>query len=192
MNKHKKFIKEAYQGKHGTMCQDLKDVILKRYPEFKAPFKVGDWVIGKIPTIWPIRARRITSIGAEMARYNDPSIGEGENNGNGFKWLRKATHEEVESHLKEEAIRRGFKKGITMLCIEGAIGTVGKFLSDPEFKYDTGLDRLDAHFPATCFTVYSDGKWAVPIPDTEKPLTFPTTLTITKEEAERILGKKIT
>lgn len=192
MNKHKKFIKEAYQGKHGTMCQDWKDVILKHYPEFEEPFKVGDWVIGKTSTEWPIRARRITSIGGNIARYNDPRLGGGENNGNCVSLLRKATHEEVESHLIEEAIRRGFKKGITMICIEGAIGAVGKFVSDPEFEYDTGLDRLDAHFPGASFTVYSDGKWAVPIPDQEKPLTFSTTLTITKEEAERLLGKKIT
>lgn len=182
MNKHKKFIKEAYQGKHGTMCQDWKDVILKRYPEFKAgaPFKVGDWVIGKTFPIRPLQARRITSIGTETARYNDPSIGEGENNGTSFKWLRKATHEEIESHLIEEAIRRGFKKGITMLCIEGRVGTEGKFPSDPKFKYNPNLDRLDAHFPSASFTVYSDGKWAVPFE------------TITKEEAERLLGKKIT
>jgi hypothetical protein len=46
MNKHKKFIKDAYNGKKGlTMCSQWKEAIEESYPEFKpeSKLKVGEW-----------------------------------------------------------------------------------------------------------------------------------------------------
>lgn len=172
MNKHKKFIKDAYEGKYGTMCQDWKDTILEHYPEFKEEeFKVGDWVIGI--SMFPLKPRKITSFDGKVAKYNDPDIGKGENNGCHVKNLRKASPKEVEEHLIEEAKKRGFGNGYSAKCLvsNGCHYTV----KDNDWDYRV---RTDILFNGTCM-VYREGKWAEIIK------------TMTKEEAEEKLGCKI-
>lgn len=101
---------------------------------------------------------------------------------NGFgsnKWSA-AADQEVKEALEREAKKRGLILGSCIdrkfdknLGIE--IINTAKFIKDPEWYYDFENDYLEHHG----FVVYSRGKWAEIIP------------TITKEEAEKQLGKKI-
>src|SRR5690606_12207106 len=100
MNKHKQFIKDAYEGKYLTMCDKWKSEILKHYPEFGYDIKVGDYVIGKNGYL-PRDFRLVSSVNGDMARYNDPDLGKGENNGTRIQYLRKATPEEVSKFQAE-------------------------------------------------------------------------------------------
>lgn len=171
MGKHYNFIKEAYEGKHGSICQEWKDTILEHYPEFREEeFKVGDWVIGafKYP---PYDPRKITSIKGRIANYNDPEKGDGENNGNRVEHMRKATKEEIEQHLIKEAERRGLWD-VPVKCLYHKVCKTNK--SCIAF-YNHEEDALWSEYGL----VYQKGQWAEIIP------------TMTKEEAEKKLNCKI-
>lgn len=169
MNKHKKFIKDCYEGKHGEMCSTWKDTILKHYPEFKEEdFKVGDWVFYNSTTY------KITG----FSDNNDPWVyGLRGDTENGYKKsvLRKATKEEIEKHLIKEAEKRGFKCGVQVKGLLKTESMIKAGLQTP-FEYVPNKDVLRSK--EYCI-IYEKGIWAEIIE------------TITKKEAEKQLGKKI-
>lgn len=179
MNKHKKFIKDAYEGKYGTMCQDWKNTILEHYPEFKEEeFKVGDWVV-----VSKKNCTKPNPVDALVVYRNDGKDTYGfshkgdwirsfctTNDMQNKSLTRKATPKEVEKRLIEEAKKRGYKKGNY------------KCLWTNDVRYDDcipmyALDEDRLWLKNGC--VYSKGKWAEIIK------------TMTKEEAEEKLGCKI-
>lgn len=165
----KEFILEA----HKAACIDWKQRIEKELPElFESEFKVGDWVVfidGDAPQI---------IIGFD--KYNDYRTQR--INGSKTVWFkydaeRKATKEEIERHLIEEAERRGFKKGVLFHAIreDTLKKSVLPYKYDPlDLKYWHKEDVLCAGG-----NLYVKGQWAEIIP------------TMTKEEAEKKLGYKI-
>lgn len=164
MNKHKIFIKECYEGKHGTMCQEWKDTILEHYPEFKEEFKVGDYVI---ETLSRGQFARIT--GFEDSKTFELELLDGNEDVDYIKDYRKATPKEIEQHLIQEAKKRGLW-GVPIKAINGEVyGKVFKV----DYEYDD--DCLWSEYGR----VYRRGKWAEIIP------------TMTKEEAEKKLNCKI-
>lgn len=94
-----------------------------------------------------------------------------------FKEMTPATDEEVFESLKEEAIRRGFKKGVTvdrsMLKSENIWLGEYVLINEENFSYKSKTNELlmFGHI------IFSEGKWAE--------------ICITREEAEKELGKKI-
>jgi hypothetical protein len=171
MGKHKKFIKDAYEGKYGTMCQDCKDTILEHYPEFK----VGEWVVvpehGVVRLLMsPLESWKWTFSDADtnhIDHFDDDFI------------ERKATPKEVEEHLIEEAKNRGFVNGAMFISVKTDVTTnsTHKISSGPYFeKRHTNGDYV--LYDSRGY-VFANGQWAEIIP------------TMTKEEAEEKLGCKI-
>ena len=202
MNKHKQFIKDAYNGEFGSMCSEWKETILKNYPEFEevedVEFKVGDWVV-VLDTGFQINSN-LNIGGLERVNYigkNKPNGEEGIYSkhigfdsgsfGNADRCLGtkliKATKEEIEKHLIEEAKRRGFKEGIRISRNIGMIANTylntriskTRFSSYNGFQYTKEYDYLTLEG----FVIYKEGNWAEIIK------------TITKEEAEKKLNCKI-
>lgn len=182
MNKHKKFIKYAYEGKYGTMCQDWKDTILEHYPEFKEEeFKVGDWVV-----VSKKNCTKPNPVDALVVYRNDGKetygfshIGDWTrffcttNDMQNKSLTRKATPKEVEEHLIEEAKKRGLYDSNLVKCLSSGKINIKNVSLMP--VYDKKEDELWSKYAL----VYEKGKWAEIIP------------TITKEEAEEKLGCKI-
>lgn len=171
MNKHKRFIKEAYEGKHGSICRKLKDTILKHYPEFHEK----GWYKSEL---------------SKCFAFVDGLVDDGDFVGFGFldngKWIglsdgwtshfhthwTKATKEEILSHLSKEADNRGYDFGVSCKSLlSGDIVT----LTNNGTSYIPETDELHVK---NCL-VYKKGQWADKIK------------TITKEEAEKKLGVKI-
>lgn len=171
MNKHKQFIKDAYNGEFGSMCSEWKETILKSYPEFEeGEFKVGDWIIGKdgFSPITPVKILKKDNYN-HFSKNGDSTI----NDFVSDKYVGKATKEEIEKHLIEEAKRRGFKEGVNYYSVITG-NEVNKILSN--LKY---YERTDNLTDGCGGSVYLKGKWANIIE------------TITKEEAEKKLNCKI-
>jgi len=174
MNKHKKFIKKAYNGELGlTMCSEWKEAIEKQYPEFKNQSKVGEWHKGIGKTLVCITNNdngNIYGYGFDKdgKYWEDDS----------YDWLDVyndlATKEEVEKALINEAKRRGYHKK-HFICLNG--NEEDKDYKSLQVEHDLWDEGSAIHVKNKwCFI---GGKWAEIIE------------TITKEEAEKQLGKKI-
>lgn len=174
MGKHKKFIKECYEGKHGTMCENWKATILKHYPEFEEEkFKIGDWLWPEFASYpRPHRINYITKTHYKTDPWTDSNpdaIGL-----NKSRDYRKATDKEVEEHLIKEAERR-YKVPCPIQYLDSDINVLQGY----SLNYDPENDTLGASgFGAGDF-IYQKGQWAEIIS------------TITKEEAEKKLNCKI-
>ena len=172
MNKHKQFIKDAYNGKLGlTMCSEWKEAIEETYPEFNEQVKleVGKWSIN----------------GSNIFKYNGLKDQNGDPRGYGIAddtwypedsfigWggdFRLATDQEVKEALEKEIKKRGLWNS-PIKCL----------FDDINWDNDNGFTR-------TCTNnevwtkygqVFKDGNFAELLE------------TITKEEAEKQLGKTI-
>jgi hypothetical protein len=88
-----------------------------------------------------------------------------------------ATDEEVEETLIKEAKRRGFRKGCVMKHNQEAYPSLGEheFIRDNDFSYSASGNDLTIYG----WEIFGGGKWATIVE------------TITKEEAEKQLGKTI-
>ncbi|MGB2525665.1 hypothetical protein [Flagellimonas sp. SN16] len=110
MNKHKKFIKDCYEGKHGTMCQEWKERILEHYPEFVYKCPENGWaychtdlVMKSDGTVNAKKGKCYYIIrGAFTNESGNPDHIVG---ANGSSWFRKATTKEIVSHLEVEILR---------------------------------------------------------------------------------------
>lgn len=78
--------------------------------------------------------------------------------------LELATHEEVETALKREATKRGFKEGVMLECaISDGVDTIGKY---KEF-YCNSLDFYCSNLASGYVSVFDVGNWATIIEDTQ-------------------------
>lgn len=115
MNKHKKFIKDCYNGKHGNICSEWKQTILNHYPEFEEnKLEVGKWYkCNEHATLWFITGYNGymgTGYGLLLGDWID-SCNTILINKDRFNW-KPATEQEVFEALKNEAVKRGFKDGV--------------------------------------------------------------------------------
>ena len=177
----KEFIKKA----HSAACSDWKTKIEKEFPKL---FKEDALVVGK----WYINidglkclhfVTKITD-SKEYFAYGFSFSNEWKNN-KGFgsvndytnKNFRLATDKEVEEALIKEAKRRGFKEGVRIkskwMPNISANKLNGKFMFDNKFELCAATNGL------MIYTIFQNGVWAEIVD------------TITKEQAEKELGKTI-
>ena len=170
----KEFIKKA----HSAACSEWKENIEKEFPKlFKEDaLVVGKWYKRKEDSrLWfvtHIKNRCSYGYGFDYSGYWADEY-------KGFNYsleLNKATDKEVEEALIEEAKNRGFKEGGHVRCLnDGRIRVITEYhMSTPDWEID-----VKGGFNLGDITVMLDGKWVKPVD------------TITKEQAEKELGKTI-
>jgi hypothetical protein len=172
----KEFIKKA----HSAACNEWKKKIEKEFPKL---FKKSALVIGK----W-YKRKEDSSLWFVTHIKNGCSYGYGfdyqgrwADESKGFNYslkLNKATAKEVEEALIKEAKRRGFKKGVRV----DRVNLSDDYNPNNELKEDT-INTIelfsDGYLWVSNILIYDDGNWATIIE------------TITKEQAEKELGKTI-
>lgn len=184
MNKHKEFIKNAYNGKLGlTMCDNWKEEILKVYPEFKKKeYILNNWYKQKCS-----EGSFILSCfqGFYTRDYGFNASGDWSCS-LGHAWLTSdskivtlATEEEVFQELKKEAVKRGFKEGVHFTTYNNN-NPKNSRKADGELVMGWRGRKYALHFKNSRGLIFADGKWGEIIPNT-----------ITKAEAEAQLGKTI-
>jgi hypothetical protein len=163
------FIKEAYIST--DVCQEWKDSIKENFPKLfkETELEVGKWYkqIDKYETDFLLNYQGDTN-----GSYGFWNLGYGEwsfsSDDLGLQ-ATPATDKEVEDALIKEAKRRGFKEGVKFKCLYNHIiggSCVPMLGSDGLLWIEKGC-------------VFRNGIWATPLK------------TITKEEAEKQLGKTI-
>ena len=176
MNKHKQFIKDAYNDKLGlTMCSDWKEAIEETYPEFneRVKLEVGKWykITDSQYTFEPLICfsgfgRMNYGFNGKGDWFPDFNVYEDEN------CIKPATDQEVEELLIKEAKKRGLKP-LNHRCLEDGLIWINNIGGNYEYVKPSGKLQVGAS------TIFLDGVWAIPLE------------TITKEEAEKQLGKTI-
>ena len=127
-------------------------------------FDVGDWVV-QTGFSKPNLIKHKTGIGF-FANEWDNHLQEGIS-----ETKRKATPEEIESALIEEAKRRGFKVGATANNSNVSFDDEFKdytLESGRNFKYDYKYDTLSWSDSEVCWDIYCKGKWAEIIEEKNK------------------------
>ena len=174
LTKEQKFIKDAYEGNFDLdMCKQWKELIEEHFPEFKR--------IKLIPGQWYKRNQ-------EILKWNsgNQTIGfcSGGRFGNDYYFSTSAnpqhvTEVELADAFRAEAIRRGFSdKRKNFICLKHQ-NKVNLF-PIKDWYYHPELDSFwTAGRDCGGYCIYEDGKWADVIES------------ITKKEAEKILGKHI-
>ena len=165
---------------HADACDTFKKRIEKDFPKLfeKKELELNKWYKSTYHEdilIYPTESIRGHLYGYGFYNYDDWVVYRKGNTGClcndvSSKYLIPATNKEVETALINEAKKRGFKEGV---CIDYIYGT-GNWSCFTGFMrlYDGMLiDNVSA-------VIFKDGEWA-------------TIETITKEEAEKQLGKKI-
>jgi hypothetical protein len=130
----------------------------RRVEHLNSPeFKVGDWVID--PNAISPTARRIIDIGIDELYTNEDDFFELKSSPN----LRLATRGEIKSHLKNEAIKRGYRTGVKVKPLWDSFHNYWE-LNDVNISYilDNDTFYMDS-------AIYQKGKWAEIITD-KKPL----------------------
>lgn len=131
-------------------------------PILKEKFKVGDWIveIWKESPYFNKKAFRINSIESNVVKYNR----EGEC-GCDVKHVRLATPEEIKKTLVEEAIERGFTKGVKIKAYFPDYSPV--YSSDRPYEMNDCLPEYEQHLDALRMggsIIYHKGKWAEILP----------------------------
>ena len=169
----KEFIKKA----HSAACSDWKTNIEKEFPKL---FKEDALVVGK----WC----KINNEDGYLLNYSGTGTVFGFLNGNyrndynfdqyHYDNAKPATDKEVEEALIKEAKKRGFKEGVKY---ENYLGSNG-FIKDSCWKFISSLNTLsqENNEGNNLHYIFDKGKWAEIIKET-----------ITKEQAEKELGKTI-
>ena len=168
----KEFIKKA----HSAACYDWKENIEKVFPKLFKKEEIYGWYKSKELKGWCVFLENGISI------YGIDSFGdwfEGQKyNYQLEKDDYKATDKEVEEVLVKEAEKRGFKEGVRInskwLCSSSKKSLNGKFMFDNKFELCAEANGLMK------YTIFEKGVWAEVIIET-----------ITKEQAEKELGKTI-
>jgi|11BtaG_2_1085332.scaffolds.fasta_scaffold29200_4 hypothetical protein len=165
----KEFIKKA----HSAACSEWKKNIEAEFPNLfeTKSFKKGDWVVSRLGALINVRGvsydlRVVNGYGIDfLGDWDDDYMA-------GHSGCRLATEEEVEKALIAEAKKRGFKKGVMFVDVLDYLTEVvdGDIYS---YYIDSNILTLNHYH------IFDDGKWAE------------ITETITKEQAEKELGKTI-
>ena len=175
----KEFIKKA----HSAACSDWKTNIEKEFPKLfkKDALKVGDWVKTVNGAIFRIQKKKVKLDTTNM--FYGYGFGAFKNVWDENYYAHEglctlATDKEVEEALIKEAKRRGFKKGVRV----DKVNLSDDYNPNNELKEDTiNTNELLSHgyLWVSSILIYDDGKWATIVE------------TITKEQAEKELGKTI-
>jgi hypothetical protein len=164
----KEFIKQA----HSNACSEWKEKIEKEFPElFKEDaLVVGKWYKRNDNKIWFLtEIREESSFG-----YGFNFEGNWSDISKGYNYtldLTLATDKEVEEALIKEAKKRGFKEGVKYNNF--IANRVFTFRGGLSYNNNNTLNDLNEN------TIFKNGKWATIVE------------TITKEQAEKELGKTI-
>jgi len=170
MEKYKKFIEKAYNGKLGlTMCKDWKEKIEKEFPEMRESYKAGDWVWLKSPYFLYGEKMLIYFKGFDSDSY---TFGFGVEK----EWIEsfrlpvrntvlkitKATDKDVTDALIAEAKKRGFKEGVTIIPV--GCNNPQK-ITNPFGRVD--IDKINTYSPMSEWhnnysnpPIYRNGLWA--------------------------------
>ena len=170
----KEFIKKA----HSEACSEWKTNIEAEFPKL---FKKDDLVVGK----W--YKSRICLFNYQKHSKVYGFFGDEGWIDENWTWSKRdskvilATDEEVKQALIKEAKKRGFKEGVNFKLIEGGVGMLNntKITKDYEIVYEASRNRLVLERIGILYTIFKEGVWAT-IEET-----------ITKEQAEKELGKTI-
>ena len=165
----KEFIKKA----HSAACSEWKENIEKEFPKlFKEDaLEVGKWYKSKIAVFRVTSLAPLKSYGVYSGKW-----------GNEFYTdvttrSRPATDKEVEQALIKEAKKRGFKEGVKYKNRLDSFGFINdscwEFNGKSNYLGQRGNKVNSLHF------IFDEGKWAEIVE------------TITKEQAEKELGKTI-
>lgn len=172
--KQQQFLIDA----HKEVCQEWKTKLENNFPKLfpKPQFEVNRWYKwgGAMPTIGFISSR---GYGVDCYAFDYTIKGSDESYDSlHISNLKPATDKEVEEALIKEAKRRGFVEGAKYIGFNGD----GDELYDGALVRD-GYKYWKYHNLLSCGLgyIFHNGKWAELIK------------TITKEEAEKKLGKKI-
>ena len=156
MNKHKKFIKDAYNGKKGlTMCSEWKEAIEESYPEFnpKPKLEVCQWVTLPWETKWLMFYTK------RGGRYGFDSNGDWYSSNKTFNTPDddgqniKATEEKVKEALINQCKKLGIWE-VPVKCLNGSSGKMSCF----DIVFDN--NRLWS----TYGEVFNNGVFAKPLP----------------------------
>ena len=181
----KKSRKEFILRAHKEACSDWKRNIESEFPKL---FKKDELEVGK----WYKLLGHDFLINYCKSHKNGGFIGFGFNNGryenDNLNWcdledlkdLIPATDEEVKEALIKEAKRIGFKAGVSVISAHSG----HKFVIDTKCSFEFNKNYFDNELYVTCdngtyAVLMKEGKWATIVE------------TITKEEAEKQLGKII-
>ncbi|MCP4984919.1 MAG: hypothetical protein GY928_02285 [Colwellia sp.] len=176
----KEFIKRA----HDMACDDWKEEIEKEFPKLfpEIRLEVGRWYKSsrhKLMLICPTSINEDGILHGFGFNYEGKYITENNYldgsclcNNTASRDLIQATHQEIKEALTKEAKKRGFKEGVTHTITNG----IGNIISSSDVF---GFDEIDNKLIYNNWSIFQKGEWAKPIE------------TITKEEAEKQLGKII-
>ena len=161
----KDFIKKA----HNNACSEWKTNIEKEFPEL---FKNDDLVVGKWYKFGNMDSLMVFNNGKKAYGFFSGRYGTNWYFSVG-KTATLATDKEVKQALIKEAKRRGFKEGVSVS--NENIGYIYEGMCNSnEITFKNGILSIDSIY------IYKKGKWAEIIKET-----------ITKEQAEKELGKTI-
>ena len=179
----KEFIKKA----HSAACSEWKENIEKEFPKlFKEDaLEVGKWYKLtkdyshlKKGSVFPFIIYQDSLEECAIVGHSIFDNSKTDFSAPYSNTLTPATDKEVEEALIKEAKRRGFKEGVRInskwLCGSSKKSLNGKFVFDNKFELFAEANGLMK------YTIFLNGVWAEIIKDT-----------ITKEQAEKELGKTI-
>ena len=165
----KEFIKKA----HSAACYEWKENIEKEFPKlFKGDaLVVGKWYKSEISVFRVTSLAPLKSYGVYSGKWGDEFYTDVTTK------YRPATDKEVEQALIKEAKRRGYRKNAVIITSKTG---VKKTLNSNHFKMiGNNLVCLSSKESYIYSSVFTNGKWAEIVE------------TITKEQAEKELGKTI-
>jgi hypothetical protein len=102
--------------------------------------------------------------------------------------FRKATPQEVETALKNEAVKKQYENN-HIICIAGQIGSKScQKLVNGKFVYSGFSNTLIYQMENGCYTIFNNGIWAKTYPQEETYIKIPLSI-ITLTDSDKKLGK---
>lgn len=175
----KEQIIEVHKTAYPLVQKWIEEWFPEAFKKDKIELVVGKWYIDKfkrlfVPTEIIDKENCLGyGFGCIHDRFLNPKNSPWEINGS----EREATTEEITEALTKEAVKRGFISGCFHTITNGSKGEIKKLPVENEARY--GYSVADNKLLLNNWSIFENGKWAEIIP------------TITKEEAEKELGKKI-
>ena len=171
----KEFIKKA----HSAACSEWKTNIEKEFPKL---FKKDVLAVGK----WYKSRNCLFNYQKQGNVYGFFTDGDWTNGNGGWSWdatsakpaTEPATDKEVKEALIKESKKRGFKEGVRIKS--KWMRNISENKLNGKFMFDNKFELCATTNVSMYYTIFKNGVWAEIIKDT-----------ITKEQAEKELGKTI-